>query len=371
MSTTLSPNMNLPVPGVGNESGPAYAQDVNNCMSILDAHNHSIGSGVQITPSGLNINSDLTFMDNNATNLRSVRLYNQGGVLSGVSDLSCVYNNGGNLYFNDGSGNQIAITASGGIAGSPGSIANLVAPASATYTAGSKLFTWSSGSVKAAAMDNGAVTIRETNVTSARGITIASPTSLSSNYQLTLPTALPGSTQYLSCSSSGALGTVTADSIAAAMTSTGANAILVTSTANINTSSTCSSFTTSSLTPVDITNLSATLTTTGHPVELFLMSATSSSSATTGFIEVTANSQASASVCFLEGSTIVCTNSIATKATATPNFNLIPPSSFRFIYTPSAGTYTWKAQAFIAATSSGGETIVVTNTVLMARELRY
>lgn len=229
MSITNTPNMNLPVPGVGTEVGPDYANDVNNCFSIVDGHTHTVGNGVQITPAGINISTDLPFGDNNATGLRSARLQDQNGVLSGSSDLACLYNNGGNLYFNDGSGNQIAMTAGGGIAGSPGSIANLVSPASASYSAASKTFTWASGSSgKAAAMDSGGLTIRQTDTASAKGIDLVSPNSLGANYALTLPTGLPASTKYMSCDSGGNLGFVTADDIAAAMTSTGADAIATT-----------------------------------------------------------------------------------------------------------------------------------------------
>ena len=63
--------MSLPVPAVGNESGPQYAFDLNGCFAIIDGHNHSPGSGVQINPSGILINADLPFGNNNATSLRS------------------------------------------------------------------------------------------------------------------------------------------------------------------------------------------------------------------------------------------------------------------------------------------------------------
>lgn len=207
---TISTNMGMPIPGVGNTTGPTWASDLNTSLNIIDGHNHSIGSGVQITPDGLNINSDLSFGSNNALSLLKAGFTSQLSALTGTNFLSFV---AGNLYVNDGSGNQIPITAGGGVAGSPGSIGSLTSPASATYSAGSKLFLWQSGSSKAAAMDNGAITIRETDVASAKGITIASPVSLAADYNLTLPTALPASTRYLSGDNSGNLGFVTAQSI--------------------------------------------------------------------------------------------------------------------------------------------------------------
>lgn len=290
MSTTLSPNMNLPVPGVGNEPGPDYATDINNCLSIIDQHSHSAGSGVQVTPGGININTDLPFNGFSITTLLKASFSSQVSALTGTNFASVV---GGNLYFNDGSGNQIPITAAGGVAGSPGSIGSLTSPASATYSAGSKTFTWASGSSKAAAMDNGAVTIRETDVASAKGITLASPTALAADIQLTLPAALPGSTQYVTSSSAGILSFTTPDGIAAAITSTGTNSLISTMGATganlLRTNTTRSTGTTVGVggvaisansgtinvnggTPGPLTVATAQITTSGRPVQLNFIS---------------------------------------------------------------------------------------------------
>ncbi len=61
----ISPNMTLPVPVVGTSLGSQYAYDVNNCMGLIDSHDHSFGKGVQITPNGLNISTDLPINNNN------------------------------------------------------------------------------------------------------------------------------------------------------------------------------------------------------------------------------------------------------------------------------------------------------------------
>src|SRR6185312_4298725 len=126
MSTTISPNMDLPVPVVSVEPGPAWATDINNCMALIDSHDHSAGKGVQINPAGININSNLTFNNNNAIGMRTVRF--QPNPTIGASDLDAVFVNGVDLYYVDGNGNQVRITQSGAVAGTPGSIANLVAP---------------------------------------------------------------------------------------------------------------------------------------------------------------------------------------------------------------------------------------------------
>lgn len=205
-NTVSSPNMNLPVPVVGQEPGPQYATDINSCMSVIDAHNHSAGNGVPINPNGMNINIDLPMNSNNLTTARSVRFAPQGAPIAGVADLGCIYESGVDLWYNDGSGNQVRITASGGLAGTPGSIANLTPPASATYVAGDETFVWQSAANTAANLDAGSLILR--NITSGSfGLTLSPPT-LGSNYTIVLPT-LPGSTALLDIDSAGNMGTVT------------------------------------------------------------------------------------------------------------------------------------------------------------------
>lgn len=218
----LSPNMSLPVPGVGITTGPQWASDVNASLGIIDGHDHTSGNGVLINPGGIDINTDFPFNGFRATSLLAAVFNSQASALSGTN-FAYVVN--GNLFFNDGSGNQVQMTSGGGVAGTPGSIGSLTSPAAATYSAGSKTFIWTADSGKAAAMDNGAVTIRETDVGSAKGVTLASASALVADYQLTLPSALPASTQYLTSSSSGTLTYSTSDMIAAAMTSVGADDI--------------------------------------------------------------------------------------------------------------------------------------------------
>jgi len=357
--------MNLTLPGVGTEIGPNYANEINNDFSILDGHNHSVGNGVLITPAGLNISTDLSFVNNNATVLRSVRMTSQSGALYGASDLGCIYNNAGDLYYNDGSGNQIAMTASGGIAGSPGSIANLVSPASATYTAASETFTWAAGtSGKAAAMDNGSVTIRQNNTASANGITLASPNSLANAYSLTLPTALPGSTQYLSCDSSGNLGTVTGDAIGQVMTSVGSNAISVVRTratgssvgaGGVAISSSCGNFLTTTMSPtfVAVTNLSVTLVTSGRPVFIGLIPDGTSN---VNYIGMSSSGFSFAgNVQILNGATAIGFFAVADIASVTASGGRTWETSPQIISTidaPSAGTQSYSIQCSIAGGSS-------------------
>ena len=109
----VTPNMQLPNPVAGVDPGPDYADNIQSSFDIIDGHNHSAGNGVLINPNGLNINADLPFGGNNATALRSSRFIPQPAPLSLATDLGCLYVSGVDLYYNDGNGNQIKITASG------------------------------------------------------------------------------------------------------------------------------------------------------------------------------------------------------------------------------------------------------------------
>lgn len=197
----ISPNMNLPVPVVGVDSGPDWANNINSCLSLIDSHNHASGSGVQITPNGLNINADLAINGNNLTLIRTSRYQVQSALIPASSpDIGCTYVSGVDLYYNDGSGNQVRITQSGGVAGSPGSISNLTAPASAAYVSGTQTFVWQSNANVAANMDARSYIYRNSSVSSF-GLTLSAP-SLSSDYTITLPT-LPGTQKFLTLDNTG------------------------------------------------------------------------------------------------------------------------------------------------------------------------
>lgn len=345
--------MSLPVPGVGTEDGPQWATDLNNCMAILDQHNHAAGSGVQINPGGININSDLAMNSNNLTIIRSLRFLPQGSPLALPTDLGCLYESGVDLYYNDANGNQIQITSGGGVAGSPGSIGSLTAPASATYIAGSKTFVWQSGVNKAAAMDNGGITIRETDVAAANGITLVSPTGLGTNYQLTLPGALPGSTQFFTSSAVGLVSFSTANQIAQAVvrptgTSVGLEGVAI--------SGSSGGFTTNSTSFVSVTNLSVTIQTSGRPVYVGLSPDPLGSPCYIG----AAAGTSSGIIRLLNGASPIALIS-------TPINNFVGPSSISAIDTPVAGTYTYSVEARHA--TGGANSTFVNFCLLVVYEL--
>lgn len=120
MATTPNMNLTLPTPTV--TLGPEYATQNNAAFSDIDAHDHSNGNGVKITPSGMNITTVLDFQNNGANNLDFSNYKSQIATLTGAANARKVYAVAGDLYYTNSSGTAIKITAGGALAPQPGSI---------------------------------------------------------------------------------------------------------------------------------------------------------------------------------------------------------------------------------------------------------
>ena len=204
MPSTLSPNMSLILPTVGQEPGPNWAFDLNNSLSLVDQHNHTAGSGVQITPAGLDINTDLSLQGNNLTSVKSTRYVSQLSPLAGGADIGCVYVSGSDLYYNDTVGNQVRLTIAGAVNGTPGSIGGLVAPATVTYVPANQAYVFQSNVNTSGSLDSGPIIIRN-NTALSNGITLSPPTPLPANYTLTLFSTTPASKKIVTLDSLGNL----------------------------------------------------------------------------------------------------------------------------------------------------------------------
>lgn len=196
----ITPNMNLPAPIVGQDPGPDWATNINACLYAIDSHNHTPGQGVPLNPNSLNINSDLPMNDNNLITARSVRFFPQPAALSLGTDLGCLYEAGVDLYYNDGSGNQIRLTQGGSIVGTAGSIGGLPnGTASASYAAGT--FVWQSATNTSAVMDFGSAILRN-NTANSKGLTLSPPNAMGADYSLTLPN-IPSVTSIMALDNAG------------------------------------------------------------------------------------------------------------------------------------------------------------------------
>ena len=201
-NTVSSTNMALPVPIVGVEVGPAWASDLNACLTLIDSHTHAAGYGALVTPSGLSISADLSFISNNATSLRTARFASQSAALALSTDVRCLYAVGNELYYNDGNGTVVPMTLNGAVTGSAGTITGLPSgTASASYSAGAGSFVFQSGTNKSAYIDCSSLIIRNFTVASF-GCTLAAPAAMAGDITITLPT-IPASTLPLSISNAG------------------------------------------------------------------------------------------------------------------------------------------------------------------------
>lgn len=204
MSETLSPNMSLPIPGVGDTPGPDYAIDVNAALTILDQHNHTPGSGVLITPEAIDINTDLSMALNSLTNIKSLQL----AVQTSLSTTLAIYAAPGgespsinDLWFNDGNGTPVQLTKDGLVNATIASIPG------ESYSAGTFFWRQGLGSTTPANFDIGSITLRPNIAATTYGTTIQPHASIASAFTLTLPNNPSGlsGNSFLTMNASGAI----------------------------------------------------------------------------------------------------------------------------------------------------------------------
>lgn len=200
MSSTLSPNMSLPVPTVGDQPGPDYAFNINASLTLIDSHDHTPGKGARITPAAMNITSDLSFNNFSATSLASTVFNTQPSILT----LQSIYVKGVDLYYRDGDDNEIQLTISGNPAGGGGSITGLPdGTAGVNYSAG--VFTFSSATNTPADIQSGSISLGN-NTALSKYLTLAPPNAMAADYTLTLP-VIPSGNEFLLIDNTGAITT--------------------------------------------------------------------------------------------------------------------------------------------------------------------
>jgi hypothetical protein len=200
MAFTISPYMNLTIPTVGVEQGPAWATDINADLLAIDSHNHTVGQGALVPITGLLLNSDLPLNDNNLTTARTVRFSPQlSSFTPGVSDVGCLYVAGIDLYYVDGGGSIIPITASHSLDVTSTGIVSGTATASfsgGVFVVNSNVSTPANLQVAAVIMGN---PVAGTNY-----VTLAPPNPIPApGYTLTLPLPVTGVPFFLTLDSSG------------------------------------------------------------------------------------------------------------------------------------------------------------------------
>jgi len=373
MSTYSVGPMNIVVPTVGVELGPQWAIDINNAFVTVSSHNHSPGQGNQITPAGMLISQDLSFLGNNATQLNTARFNNLASLVSGGLNVGCVENYLGDLWYVNAAGVPIQITVGNAISGSPGNISGLSAPASVVYS--SPTFAFRSGINIPGNIDFASAIFRNLT-TGSFGLTVSVPT-LSANSGLILPVA-NGTPSFLQIDATGTItpGAALANGI------TGSNISLQTiAQGNLAVRTTGSTvgaggvaispdaagfITNTSLTAIGL--LSVTITTTGRPVALQLISKSTPTSNSFVGIESTGGSQTQVTgySAFFRGATQLNLQSLSIiSAPSTSLTNQVPPTTFALLDMPAAGTYTYSVEAMVG----GANQAMIFECALMAYEI--
>lgn len=392
MATTITTQyMNLQLPIPGQTLGPEWALDLNAALTQIDAHTHQPGLGQPVPTNGININADLPFNSLNATLLRSSRYVNQNSPLALVADVTCVYASGGDLWYNNAIGQQVQITAGssinvagtgtiGGDYGQPGVPATVV-----YFVVPSNTYYFFQNTNQYAPLAVGPITISGT-AANAKGVTLQSDPSLSANYSMTFPLALPVSTKILTVDSAGHIGdaydvdgaTITVTSNVIAVPPQGIQQVNLASRATGTTvpaggvavSTESGTFTTSSRSLVDVTNMTVTITTTGRPVMLMMQGAASDSliqmesdvGGVAIMVTVILNTTNAMTVAAYETDGIV-------NGTSSLRINAGPLQALDMTVNGLPGTYTYKVQTEIVLPASGSAGINFKHMSLVAYEI--
>ncbi|MBP9862676.1 MAG: hypothetical protein KBD62_32280 [Kofleriaceae bacterium] len=213
---TTTANMSLVLPTPGGDSG-TWDDLLNAALTLVDAHDHTTGKGPRVPTTGININADLTMASNALTNIGSLGFAEITALASGSRrlffssadhELYVRTNGGTNVKITNGAALNISIV--GGIVGDYASVGAEVA-----YNDANDRYTFKqetgAGAVKQwATMASGHVDIYEQLATASattisNRVRLSSPAALAASYAMTFPAALPGSTQILQVSSTGAI----------------------------------------------------------------------------------------------------------------------------------------------------------------------
>jgi|GEM_PF-2708003 len=392
MPTSLM-GLTTSTPGVTNDLTAATSEQSN--YQVIDIHDHSSMKGAQVPTAGLNINANLGFAGFKAFNFLAAQFSNQTSSLSAAENKPCVYSLNGELRFIDNSGNDVLITNAGSVNSATGSISGLSSPVAAGFS--SSTFTWqaNAGTGIYAKMANADVSLYESLAGVTNAVTLKSPATLAASYSVTLPAAAPASTQYVTMATTGQLATASADSVGSAMTATGSNAIGSTMTAtgsnaigsvmtatggnaiaNVRTrtvsataaaggvaSSSAASFSTSSVSFVNVVELSVTITSTGRPIQIMLISGGPSQ----GFISLSRTGTSSNGfIRLLRGAVAIADSEYALSGASGFLLMRAPPPGVFMLDAVAAGTYVYQLQAGVSEITM---TLGISNVRMVAYEI--
>lgn len=194
-----------------------------------------------------------------------------------------------------------------------------------------------------------------------------------SDHDLTWPNALPGSTLPIQVSAAGILtfaqlptGGIADLAVTQAKLAARATGSTV-AAGGVATSSSSGTFTTTSTSAVDVTNLSVTITTTGRPVRIQLISSAEAATSVVGVTNGSGSSAAEGRFLLYRDAVLISRDGLRIQigSGGTSPTIQVPPANFSCVDIVSAGTYTYKLQALTTTTN---DTITVRNVILSAFE---
>lgn len=389
----ITPNMDLDLPAVSVTVGPDWATLLNAALTLVDSHDHSDGKGVRVTQSGLNITGNLTLNDAYLTDVGSVRLVSQAATLATAQDVRSVYSVLGDLYYNNASGTAIQITSGGSVTAASDGISrafsrtsvnsNTVISAAGTTsyydvdTTSGVTFTLPAANGVAAGRfyefkdTTGSAGTNNIVINRAGSDTIDGATSFTISYNY-------GGVRLISDGASKwTSNEIKTNQIATAMIQSSAVTTAKIADGNVTQakrvalgqqiSSSSGTFSTTSSSFVDVTNLSVTITTTGRPVVVALISDDSTADSYIEVLRTGTVTQYTGKLKILrDATTINQTAFLGTYASSATLASSWPVSSINHVDVPSAGTYTYKVQAIASTTNT---TVGVFRSKLIAYEL--
>ncbi len=189
------PNIGLITPTLGGDAG-VWDDKINACFALLDAHDHTSGKGVAITPAAIDIDDDLDMAGNALVNVDQLE-FTARAVLAAGSNIFFVNTSDNELYFRSSGGVNIQITNAGaldisGVGGIAGDYASV--GAEVAFSDADQVYTFkdqSSPSKKWARVACGPVRIYENDTTESVYVEITAPASLAGSYTVVLPEAVP------------------------------------------------------------------------------------------------------------------------------------------------------------------------------------
>lgn len=187
-------SLGITLPTVGVSTGPGWATSLNTALTTIIATLEA-----KVTPSGMDINADLSFTSGatayRAKDVKALSLSNQASSLAAATYACTLFSSDadGELYWNDNNGRQVQLTTDGSV-----NVSTTGGITGSGYGASSVEVNWDAANTQykmrsgAGADDYASVMLNDVKLNdgSSHTLTVAAP-SMSADYTLTLPAAVP------------------------------------------------------------------------------------------------------------------------------------------------------------------------------------